>query len=165
MNNFCKPKIVFLTLSVIVLVLVTGCTQAQSNLSRDELVAKLLDALIEEMSYVSDIRVLKFISIDNMNLVLYYYKVGQMEIEHLKHYWIKNDMVVLDGGGSSVINVTEDDQLAVSGYGFSESSGTGESWIWFVYGHCLNPEICKVEVDFFGGETKIQEIDDLGGYI
>ena len=148
--------------------LVTGCTPAQNDLSRNDLVIKLVDAFIEEMSYATDIRVLNFISIDKTNLALYYYKVGQIEFEHLKYYWIKNNRVVLGGGASSVINITEDDQLTVSGHGgFGNSIGSAgeEDWIWFVYGHCLNPEIRKVVVDFIGGETKSQVIDDLGGYI
>ena len=54
---------------------------------------------------------LNFISIDKTNLALYYYKIVQMEFEYLKYYWIKNNRVVLGGGMSSVINITEDDQL------------------------------------------------------
>lgn len=162
-----KLAITFLMLSIVI-TLVIGCVPAQSELSRNDLVIKLVDAFIEEVSYATDIRVLNFISIDKTNLALYYYKVGQMEFEYLKYYWIKNNRVVLGGGVSSVINITEDDQLTVSGHGgFGNSSGSAgeEDWIWFVFGHCLNPEIRKVEVDFIGGETKSQVIDDLGGYI
>lgn len=93
-------------------------------------------------------------------------KLVEWKIEDLDHYWIKNNRVVLGGGAENVITVTEDDQLTVSGHGFYEPGTTGEeSWIYLVYGHCLNPDIRKVEVDLFGGETQSQEIDGLGGYI
>lgn len=74
-----QPAIYLIAICAIVVILVTGCTQAQSDFSRDELPAKLLDALLEEKSYVSDVRVLKYISFENRNYVLYYYKVGRME--------------------------------------------------------------------------------------
>ncbi|MGB4681294.1 MAG: hypothetical protein WBH65_02065 [Dethiobacteria bacterium] len=156
----------FLALCAVVLLPVTGCLRAQNESSGEELAAKLHHALIEEMDYVSDIRVLKFISFENRNFVLYYYKVGQMENEHLMHFEIINDRVVLDNGPGNMIIATEEEQLTVSGYAFSEPSATGEeNWIYLVYGHSMNPKIRKVEVDFIGGEIKSQEIDGLGGYI
>ena len=164
-----------LTLVCFLVVLFTGCAPSESELSKDELVAKLVDAMVEDQSDATDIRVLKHSSVDRIvdttgkvddaDLVLYYYKIGQDEFEDLKFYAIKNNKVVLFGGSINKM-IVDEEELTYSGTGSQFDSKKGPTDIdWFVYGHRLNPGIATVEVDFTEGKTKSQEIDELGGYI
>ena len=125
LKMFRKTALV-LTLVCFIAVLFTGCAPSESELSKDELVAKLVDAMVEDKSDATDIRVLKHSSVDRIvdttgkvgdaDLVLYYYKIGQDEFEDLKFYAIKNNKVVLFGGSINKM-IVDEEELTYSGTG------------------------------------------------
>lgn len=164
-------KNILLTIILIFLVIISGCSSSNTNMSVEIMVDKIEKILYKES--VMESNSLKIMQIVNFNdkgftimpydfVVLESHDFGQDHYVGYNFFDIKGDKVIIHGGSYGI--VADTDQVPVT---FSVSSGNNnenESYI-IAYGEVYNESIKSIRGIFTDGTTIEDEVINNGYFI